>query len=153
MDFPQLLGGDEKIKRIKLSDELKVINAQVDDQIFKNFESLTVYLNNKYHIGINQDLPRLERYWILEHEVEHIKNHTLYTSSDDAYTINQKERITNDALVLKFGLPTKIYKMLESGMEKDEICKELNITENVYNYSCIYIIRNYLKLLGGKYEK
>ena len=141
------------MKKLELSDELKVVNAQIDDQIFKNFESLTIYLNNKYHIGINKDLPNLDRYWILEHELEHIKNKTLYSATDDAYTINQKERITNDAMILKFGLPSKILKMLESGKNKDEICKELNITEKVYDYSYEYIIRRYLILLGGKYEK
>lgn len=141
------------MKKIELSDELKVINAQVDDRLFKNFESLTIYLNDKYHIGINQNLPGLDRYWILEHEVEHIKNHTLYTANDDSYTINQKERITNDALVLKFGLPAIIYKLLAAGSTKKEICQELNITENIYNYTYNYIVRNKLKFLGGYNEK
>ena len=137
-----------------LSKELKVVNAQVHNYEFKNFDSTTVLLNDKYHIGINSNLSNIERFWILEHELEHIKNHTLYKLNDDAYTINQKERITNDAMILKFGLPATIFKMLESGMSKDEICNRIKITESVFDYTYTFIIRNYLKFMGGnKNEK
>ena len=66
------------MRKLELSAELKVVNAEVVDYKFKNFESTVVQLNNKYYIGINENLSELDRFWILEHELEHIKNKTLY---------------------------------------------------------------------------
>lgn len=140
------------VSNIELDKELKIVNANVEEYKFDSFESATLYLNGKYYIGINKELSEINRYWILEHELEHIKTKTLYHPDDDKFTINKKERITNDSLVLKFGLPATIYKMLAAGKKKDEIIKELNITKDIYDYSFNYIIRNYLKL-GGKNEK
>ena len=133
-----------------LNKELKIVNAEICDYKFNSFESSTIYINNKYYIGINENISENERFWILEHELEHIKTHTLYHPGDDAFTINKNERITNDSLVLKFGLPATIYKMLVAGSTKNEIIEKLEITENIFDYSFNYIIRNKLKFLGGK---
>ena len=140
--------------RNNLDKELEIVKAEVQDYNFKNFESTVVQLDDKYYIGINKNLSELDRFWILEHELEHIKNHTLYNPDDDNFTINQKERITNDAMILKLGLPAEVYKLLKAGLNKDEIMSRMKITESVFDYTYTFIIRNYLKFMGGnKNEK
>lgn len=137
----------------ELNKELEIVNAKVCDYKFKSCDSSTVLIDGDYYIGINDSLSENDRFWILEHELEHIKTKTLYHPNDDKHTINQKERITNDNLVLKFGLPTIVYKMLLAGYKKEEIIEKLEITENVFDCTFNYIIRNKLKFLGGSNEK
>ena len=139
--------------RNKLNKELKVVNAEVMDFNFINFESTVVQLDDKYYIGINENLSELDRFWILEHELEHIKNKTLYHPGEDKFIINKKERITNDAMILKLGLPAEVYKLLKAGLNKDEIMSRMKITESVFDYTYDYIVRNFLKLGGRKNEK
>lgn len=133
---------------IELDKELKIVNAKVYEYDFKTCNAVVLKKDGYYYIGIRKGMSELERYWVLEHELEHIKQKAMYQDGDCAYIINKKERITNDALILKLGLPSRVYELLMGKKEKTEICQILGLSDDVFEYTLNYLKRNQLKILG-----
>ena len=77
-------------------------------------------------INKNKNHSRIEKYWLLEHELEHIKNDTFYTCENKRVAIQRRERKTNDALILKHGLvePNQMILFLEKKKPSEKAISE-----------------------------
>lgn len=131
-----------------LNKELETYNAQIYYFEFKKREALTILVDNKYYIGINKSVPEDKKLWLIEHELEHIRNKTFYSSSSSEYTVNQMEKITNDTMVLKNGLVSSILSLKDKGLNKEDICNQLEIPAEVYDHVIKLINRKMLSLIG-----
>lgn len=131
-----------------LQAELKQYNISVIDYDFKDIESFTIKSDNQYIIAINKNknFTDLERYWIIEHELEHIKNGTFYNLNSSASTVNGLETKTNDALIKKLSLDKKyILELIENGTNEN-ISQKLNLTNEILEKIKNYIDRQCLKI-------
>lgn len=131
-----------------LQAELKQYNISVIDYDFKDIESFTIKTGNQYIIAINKNknFTDLERYWIIEHELEHIKNGTFYNLNSSASTVNGLETKTNDALIKKLSLDKKyILELIENGTNEN-ISQKLNLTNEILEKIKNYIDRQCLKI-------
>lgn len=126
-----------------LYDELERLEITVYDYDLQTCNALTVLVNGKYYIGINKNKRFSEwmRFWLIEHELEHIKHGTFYHINDDKFIINKNERITNDALVTKLGLVIPVLEALMTGLDKWEICAEMQIPYEVFDCVVDFINR------------
>ena len=137
----------DKINYKRLYLELDILNIKVYDYELETCNALTVLVDGKYYIGINKNSPEWLRFWLIQHELEHIKNGTFYHINDDKYIINKNERITNDAVVTKLGIVTTILEWLNKGADKEEICSYYNLPLEIYDHCINYIKRKTLTSL------
>lgn len=100
------------------------------------------YENNPYIcINQNKDFSKLEKFWLTEHELEHVKNNAFYSVYNKKTYIRNKEYKANDALVEKFGLATSTLRYLKQGLDKWEICSILEIPFDLFDHIVHYIKR------------
>lgn len=131
-----------------LEAELKQYNISVYDYDFKDIESFTIKTGNQYIIAINKNknFTELEKYWIIEHELEHIKNGTFYSLSSSATSVNKLETKTNDSLIKKLSLDKKyILELIENGNDEN-ISQKLKLTNEILEKIKNYIDRQCLKI-------
>lgn len=131
-----------------LEAELKQYNISVIDYDFKDIESFTIKTGNQYIIAINKNknFTELEKYWIIEYELEHIKNGTFYNLSSSATSVNKLETKTNDYLIKKLSLDKKyILELIENGTNEN-ISQKLNLTNEIIEKIKNYIDRQCLKI-------
>lgn len=143
-----------KINFDSLYNELEKLNITLYDFDFKTCNALTVLIDNKYYIGINKNknFSEWKKFWLIQHELEHIKHGTFYHINDDKYIINKNERITNDALINKLGLVVPVFEALIKGFDKWEICTEMQIPYEVYDCVVDYINRRGLSKMKNCVE-
>ena len=69
-----------KINYKNLYDELDELGIEVYDYDLKTCNALTVLVDGKYYIGINKnkDFSEMMKFWLIQHELEHIKHGTFY---------------------------------------------------------------------------
>ena len=128
--------------------ELKLNNIDVYERDLRTSKALTINIDNKYYIGIKKGYNEAFNFWLIEHELEHIKNKTFYKPDADSYTINKMERITNDAVVLKNGITSSILVLQKKGLSKEEICEKLEIPFELYDHAIEVINRKLLTLVS-----
>lgn len=131
-----------------LQAELKQYNISVIDYDFKDIESFTIKSDNQYIIAINKNksFTELEKYWIIEHELEHIKNGTFYNLNSSTSIVNELETKTNDALIKKLSLDKKyILELIENGNDEN-ISQKLKLTNEILEKIKNYIDRQCLKI-------
>lgn len=133
--------------------ELKLNNIEVYERDLKTVEALTVLVDKNYYIGIKKGYNKEFNYWLIEHELEHIKNKTFYNTSSSEYVINKNERITNDAVILKNGLASSVQELLDKGLSKQEICMQLKIPDELYELTVQLIKRKTLTLVSEYLKK
>lgn len=97
--------------------------------------------NNYICINKNKDINKFDKYWITEHELEHIKNNALYDSNASKLTIRRREYKANDALIKKHNLATSTIELIKLGLCKLEICEELQIPLDLFDHIINYIKR------------
>lgn len=138
----------------RLYDELDKRDIKVYDYDLNTCNALAVLVDGKYYIGINKNKNFSEcvRFWLIQHELEHIKNGTFYHINDDKYIINKNERITNDAVITKLGIVTPILESIYKGYTKEEICSYYDIPSEIYDYCLNYIKRKGLAILSNYIE-
>lgn len=126
--------------------ELDELGITIDEFDLKSCNALTLCLNGKYYIAINsnKNFSEMWKFWIIEHEIEHIKHGTFYHMNDDKFIINKNERITNDALVTKLGLIQPVLDSIYRGLDKWEICSNLEMPYEIYDCCIDYIKRKEL---------
>lgn len=139
--------------------ELDDLDITVYDYPFDTCNAMTVLVDGKYYIGINKNknFSEYARFWLIQHELEHIKHGTFYHMNDDKFIINKSERITNDAVITKLGLVLPVIDAMIRGLDKWEICEGLEIPYEVYDCCIDYInrrgltkVRNMVELLCRK---
>lgn len=115
--------------------ELKQYNIDIKHIDLKGITSFTIKLGNKYYIAINSklDLTLQDKYWILEHELEHIKNGSFYSIGSSDYEVNAAEQKVNDALIKKLSLDKKMLLLLLDEKTDEEIKNELDISDSLLN--------------------
>lgn len=96
-------------------------------------------------INNNKNFSKNSKYWMIEHELEHIKNDTFYTCENKKIAIQRRERKTNDALILKHGLVGPVLDCLKHGLDKWEICEHYEIPFDLFDHILDYIRRKELK--------
>lgn len=103
-------------------------------------------LRKKDYICINNniEISNFEKYWVLEHELEHIKNNAFYYCNSKKKFIKKQEYKANDALVDKFNLASSTLELLKKGYCKWEICEMLEIPDDLYEHTLDYILRKNL---------
>lgn len=143
-----------KIDFESLEKELESLDIKVYDYDLKTCNALTLRIEGKYYIAINsnKDFSKLMRFWLIQHELEHIKHGTFYHMNDDKFIINKNERITNDALILKLGLVEPVLEANIKGLDKWEICEGLEIPYEVYDCVIDYINRKGLSNMKNAVE-
>lgn len=127
----------------KLYDELDILGINVYEFDLKTCNALTVLVEGKYYIGINSNKKFSEwmKFWLIQHELEHIKHGTFYHINDDKFIINKNERITNDAVITKLGIIKPVLECLYKGIDKWEICSYYGIPYEIYDCCIDYIKR------------
>lgn len=140
-----------RIETRRLYDELEELDIKVYDYDLRTCNALTVLVDGKYYIGINknENFSEIMRFWLIQHELEHIKHGTFYHINDDKFIINKNERITNDAVITKLGIITPILESLHKGANKWEICSNYDIPSEIYDYCIDYIKRKGLTSLSS----
>lgn len=138
----------------RLYDELNKRDIKIYDCDLNMSNALAVLVDGKYYIGINKNKNFSEcmRFWLIQHELEHIKNGTFYHMNDDKYIINKNERITNDAVITKLGIVTPILESINKGADKWKICSDYDIPSEIYDYCLNYIKRKGLAILSNYIE-
>lgn len=100
---------------------------------------------DKYYIALNKNknFTPEERYFKIEHELSHIMNNTFYNDNNKnmAYQINQLEIQTNDYMLLKNGIASRILSRLNKGLSKDEIINELELPQEIYDLAFKLLVR------------
>lgn len=131
----------------ELTQELFDFNIDLYEQPLNTVDAFCTKINNKPYICLNQNknFSRFDKYWILEHELEHIKNNAFYSAQNKRAYIRNQEYKANDALVNKFDLASSTLTYLRQGLEKWEICELLEITQDIYEHILNYIKRKRLK--------
>lgn len=119
--------------------ELDLRNIKIYEYDFKTCNAVTLFIDGNYCIGIKKNITSREKFWLLEHELEHIKSGLTYHINDDKFIINQAERKVNERMILKNQIVSLIYNAVESGMKKDEICEVYSIPSDVYDLAIEHI--------------
>ena len=125
------------------SQELYDNNIQLFDFPLDTIDACCVNFdkNNYICINKNKDINNFEKYWITEHELEHIKNNALYEPNASKLTIRRREYKANDALIKKHNLASSTMEFLKLGLSKSEICEELQIPSDLFDHIINYIKR------------
>jgi hypothetical protein len=129
---------DEEIYKYNIS--LYEYPLEVTDAFCMRFEKKDYICINK-----NKNFSRLRKYWIVEHELEHIKQDAFYACENKKIAIQRRERKANDALILKHGLVTPVLDCLKHGLDKWEICDYYEIPFDLFDHILDYIKRKELK--------
>ena len=124
--------------------EIDLRKIKIYEYNFKTCNAVTFFYDGYYRIGIKKYIPSTEKFWLLEHELEHIKSGKMYHVNDDAFIINQAEREANNRMMAKSRMATQIYEALLKGYSKAEICSMYNLPSDVFDCSIQYIKRNVL---------
>lgn len=125
-----------------LKHELTLSKIKIYEYEFCTCNAVTVFIDGYYCIGIKPNLTSSEKFWILSHELEHIKSGATYHVNDDKYIINQAERKANDRMLARSRLVAPIYKAILAGYSKEEICEMYSLPPEIYDCSVEYIKRN-----------
>ncbi len=138
-----------------LEAELLLHNISIVEYDLKQSDSFTIKDKDRYYIVLNKNKNYLdvERYWIIEHELEHIKNGTFYKASSNDYAVNENERRTNDALIKKLALDKKYINSIINDVSIEEFSQRQELTneiiDNIKNYidrELLHIYDNALKI-------
>ena len=125
------------------SQELFDNNIQLFDYPLESIDACCINFdkNNYICINKNKDFTSFDKYWRIEHELEHIKNNALYTCESSKIAIKRREYKANDALVKKHNLATYTADLIKSGLTKWEICEELDLPSDLFDHTLNYIKR------------
>lgn len=138
-----------------LEAELLLYNISIVEYDLKESDSFTIKDKDRYYIVLNKNKKFLdvERYWIIEHELEHIKNGTFYKAYSNDYVVNDNERHTNDSLIKKLDLDKKYINSIinDVSIENFSQCQELTneIIGNIKSYidrELLHIYNNAIKI-------
>lgn len=111
--------------------ELKLNNINIESN--PNIQKAFAFkINDKNYICINGSSSNVESYWMLEHELEHIKNNTLYVSNAPDEEILKNEFLTNDNLIKKLSLDTKVLNLKLQNFSDEQIIEKLKLTKDIY---------------------
>ena len=134
-------------KHEELDQELKNFNITVLGFPLNASKSFCMHFEKKDYICINNsiEISNFEKYWVLEHELEHIKNNAFYNCNSKKKFIKKQEYKANDALIDKFNLASSTLELLKKGYAKWEICELLEIPDDLYEHTLNYILRKNLK--------
>ncbi|MCM1556800.1 MAG: hypothetical protein NC087_04620 [Anaeroplasma bactoclasticum] len=137
-----------------LEAELLLYNISVIDYDLKECDSFTVKDKDKYYIVLNKNKKYLniEKFWIIEHELEHIKNGTVYKASSGDQLIKEKEEITNDALIKKLGLDKKYIISMINDVSIEEFSQKLELNNNIIDNIKNYIDRELLHIYSNAFK-
>lgn len=127
----------------ELAQELFDFNIALYEQPLNTVDAFCTKVDKKTYICINENkhFNNFDKYWITEHELEHIKNNAFYSVQNTKAYIRKREYKTNDAIVEKFDLATSTLSLLKQGLEKWEICEILEIPYDLYDHILNYISR------------
>ncbi len=134
--------------------ELDLLNIKIYEYDFKTCNAVTFFMDGFYHIGIKKGIPAGDKYWLLEHELDHIRSGKMYHVNDDKFIINQAEREVNNLMLEKSRLVIPIYNALKKGYSKEQICEMFDLPGDVFDCSMQYLKRRavmnaYLRFLVG----
>ena len=124
-----------------LDQELYDLNIKLYERELKACDGFCVCYNNNRYICVNEECNNFKKYWIAEHELEHLKTNSLYTIYNKKTTIRRCEMKANDALIEKLDLANKTLICLKKGMDKRETCQELELPPELFDHIYKYIIR------------
>lgn len=116
-----------------LEAELKQYNILIHEIPLDNNDCFTVKINDRYFIAVNKNknFNEIDKYWIINHEIEHIKNNTFYTYDSNKNQISKYETITNQKLIDKLSLDKKVITMLLNNCESEEIRDKLELSKEI----------------------
>jgi hypothetical protein len=125
------------------SQELYDNNIQLFDFPLDTIDACCVNFdkNNYICINKNRDYSSIDKYWITEHELEHIKTNSFYSVDTSKLSIKRREYKANDALIKKHNLATSTIELIKLGLCKSEICEELQIPLDLFDHIINYIKR------------
>lgn len=126
-----------------LEQEIYDNNISLYEYPLNQIDAFCTKVDTKDYICVNntKDYSKLEKYWIIEHELEHVKTRSYYTVNSSRQVLLRKERKANDSLIEKFNLASSTFELLAQGLEKWEICELLEITQELYEHIVNYIKR------------
>lgn len=103
----------------------------------------------KDNVCINKHLGTVKKFWVLEHELQHLELDQLYTIESTDKQVAYRERKVNDAIIKKYQLDQLVLLSLRNGCDKWETCFECELPFELYDATL-----NYLKRKGlMDYEK
>ena len=126
-----------------LDQEVYDSGIKVCDYPLEVCEAFCVKLGKEKYICINsnKDFCKVKRYWLVQHELEHLNNNALYTAGSSKAKIRRAEMKANDALIRKLHLDVQVVECLKCGLDKWEICQELEILPELCDHIFNYIVR------------
>lgn len=132
--------------------ELDELGIEVIDYEFLTCDAITIIMDGKYYIGITtaKELSIRDRYWLILHELEHIKYGTFYSLNDDKFVINRNEIMTNDSLIMRLGIVNEVMDLLLCNKAKWEICEELDMPYDIYDHCIDFINRKGITLMRNR---
>ncbi len=127
----------------ELAQELFDFDISLYEHPLNTVDALCIKFEKKPYICINKNknFNKFEKYWITEHELEHIKNNAFYSVQNKKAYIRNQEYKANDAIVEKFDLAASTLSLLKQGLERWEICELLEIPYDLYDHILNYIKR------------
>ncbi len=130
----------------ELAQELFDFDISLYEQPLNTVDAFCTKIEKKPYICINKNknFNKFEKFWITEHELEHIKNNAFYSVQNKKTYIRNREYKANDALVEKFDLASSTISLLKQGLERWEICETLEIPYDLYDHILNYIKRKNL---------
>ena len=93
------------------------------------------------NICINKNIADKSKFWVLLHELEHIKLGALYTIDSSERKVKICERKVNDAIIKKYNLDYLVYIFLRNGYGKYDICDTFDLDSEIYDATIDYIKR------------
>ena len=95
----------------------------------------------KDNICISKNLDNVERFWVLEHELQHLELGQLYTIDSTNRQVAIKERKVNDAIIRKYKLDDLVIKSFQYGLTKWELCHDFEMPFELYDATIDYLKR------------
>lgn len=108
-----------------------------------------IEIENKKYICISDKLTENEAFYVVAHELCHLELNNNYELEKGPFRIAMAERETNDRMLNQLGLVSDVIKLKLAGVTYDEIKKELQIPDDVFELAMQHIYRRVLNL----YEK
>lgn len=93
------------------------------------------------NICIKKDLSQLKKFWVLEHELQHLELGALYTIDSPQRAVAYRERKVNDAIIKKYKLDQLVVQSFKAGLDKWELCFEMELPFELYDATINYLKR------------